>query len=138
MAENEFYCEHSTTENSNAAESSTGNPVVPEDGSPVSELWILGAVLGVVLLVGLFGGIFHNRQNIQRSWFVYRQGRRGLSVLRRSDSDKSDGISQNSKDQFEYDAFISFNEQDRSWVYSSLVPELEAKKEGAESLGAGI
>ena len=52
---------------------------------------------------------------ILQAWFLLRRRVTIKSTILRSESDT-----------YSYDAFISFNERDRDWVYTYLVPQLES------------
>lgn len=75
----------------------------------------------VVLLLVVASVCYYKRVAIYRRWFVYWHGRAARGSQRRKLADENGN-------RFEYDAFISFNENDRPWVYTHLVPYLERGK----------
>lgn len=82
------------------------------------------AVLLSVLLLVVASVCYYKRVAIYRRWFVYWHGR---SAIDRTDNKRRKCPDENGN-RFEYDAFISFNENDRPWVYTHLVPNLERNK----------
>ena len=90
--------------------------------APSSAVFAIGAIVGVVLISIVVASVcYYKRVAIYRRWFVYWHGRAATGNKGRKMRDENGN-------RFEYDAFISFNENDRTWVYSQLVPNLERNK----------
>ena len=60
---------------------------------------------------------YRKRDNVLQGWFWLRRRVTVKSTIVWSESDA-----------YDYDAFISFNEHDRDWVYTYLVPQLESNQ----------
>ncbi len=80
---------------------------------------ILGGASAAFFLLLVAGTCYYKRTTVQRQWFLFKHRHDGRSFL----SERKD-----SEVEFEYDAFVSFSEHDRPWVYSHLVPNLEFSK----------
>lgn len=122
MSEEEFYCEK--IDQPPTADPDPGNPNEDDTMTIVSS--VVGAILIVIVLVGTVGGCYWKRNNRTHKWFYFRQ-----HALNSLDFKTVDDENDN---EYEYDAFISFNEQDRHWVYTYLVPKLEPPKDSTNSI----
>lgn len=122
MTEEEFQCDN---RGSIATTTSNPNGSDPSDGPSMSS--VLGGIAAAIALVGLTAiACYYKRSYIQRAWFLFRHRKDGMDVLKRE-----------STQDFEYDAFISFSEHDRPWVYSHLVPNLEWSKDAGIETTSG-
>ena len=82
---------------------------------------VSGSVAGFVLLVVITAGtVYYKRKTGQ----TFRHRKKAAAAMIRGRAEEN----------FEYDAFISFNEQDRAWVYAHLVPNLELEHSKVSSL----
>ena len=88
--------------------------ISPEPAHPFNVLSIECSTIAVLLI---FTGVisYWKWDRILQMWFL----------LRRRVTIKSMNLPSQS-DAYNYDAFISFNEHDRDWVYTNLVPQLES------------
>lgn len=110
MTEEEFHCEEKV------------NP--PDEGND-NTLTIVSSVVGamiiVILLTATIGVCYVKRyKGNRRNWFYFRDD---LFGHHKADENENE---------YEYDAFISFCENDRPWVYTHLVPKLEPPKDSAD------
>ncbi len=113
MSEEEFLCK------SEIIPSTVGpNPEVNKETVAIVSS-VVGAMIVILIFVAAVASCYFRRNKGQRKWFNARNPlimpNAGLGA-KTDDDDK----------EFEFDAFISFNEQDRSWVYTHLVPQLES------------
>ncbi|XP_059351036.1 toll-like receptor 13 [Daphnia carinata] len=88
---------------------------------------VVGAVIIVITLVAIMTSCYCKRNQRHGKWYHVRQ------QLPFGGSSSSD-VAIDNDSEFEYDAFISFNEQDRPWVYTHLVPQLERSKESSDTV----
>lgn len=124
MSEEEFHCEDREV-NSTTQSPDTGDGDDDDTKTIVSS--VVGAILIVGLLVGIVASCYCKRSYGQRKFFYFRQNVTSSLDLRSDNQDDDD-----SHNEYEYDAFISFNEQDRPWVYTQLVPKLEPRKDPSD------
>jgi hypothetical protein len=113
MSEEEFHCKSEfapTTVEPNPEENKDTVTIVSS---------VVGAIVIMITLVAIIASCYDKRNKGQRKWFYAR------NQLLTADGfgDNTNNVDNNT---FEFDAFISFNEQDRSWVYTHLVPQLES------------
>ena len=101
-------------------------PHYPPDDVPTSSdqsaalvYGTFAASIGTLLLAA--GGCYYKRRQIANSWFRLRH-----HTAKRINAVAAAAAAA-AGHQFQYDAFISFNERDRQWVYTHLVPRLEAQ-----------
>lgn len=113
MSEEEFQCK------SEIIPSTVGPNPEENTGTVAIVSSVVGAMIVVLIFVAAVASCYFRRNKGQRKWFYARNQlimpNDGLGA-KTDDDDK----------EFEFDAFISFNEQDRSWVYTHLVPQLES------------
>lgn len=105
----------------------------PSDPGKNTLLTAVSSVVGAMIIVVLamtIGGLYFRRKNQHRNWFYF-------NARRSSDCDNQAANDDENHNEFEYDAFVSFNEQDRPWVYTHLVPKLETPKESASATDFG-
>lgn len=114
---------------------STPAPTANPDGDTLT---IVSSAVGTMIIVIVVLGTVticyrqHHNNNKQR-WFHFRRNVLSSPMSSfdfRSDKSTADDENHNG---YQYDAFISFNEQDRSWVYTNLVPKLEPPKRSVDS-----
>ncbi|XP_046644826.1 toll-like receptor Tollo isoform X1 [Daphnia pulicaria] len=113
MSEEEFECKSEIIP-------STVEPNPDENTDTVAIVSsVVGAMIVVLIFLAAVASCYFRRKKGQRKWF---DARNQLTI-------PNDGLGAKTDDgdkEFEFDAFISFNEQDRSWVYTHLVPQLES------------
>lgn len=113
MSEEEFECKSEIIP-------STVEPNPDENTDTVAIVSsVVGAMIVVLIFLAAVASCYFRRKKGQRKWFYARNQ---LTM-------PNDGLGAKTDDDdkgFEFDAFISFNEQDRSWVYTHLVPQLES------------
>lgn len=127
MSDEEFHCD--------SREMSTPAPTANPDGDTLTIVSsAVGTMIIVIVVLGTVAICYrqHHNNNKQR-WFHFRRNVLSSPMSSfdfRSDKSTADDENHNG---YQYDAFISFNEQDRSWVYTNLVPKLEPPKRSVDS-----
>lgn len=122
MSEEEFHCE---------SKEIITTTLKPDPGDEDTKT-IVSAVVGSILILGvllLLGAVCCcKRSSSKRKYFYFRQNVTTSLDFRSENQDDDEN-----HNEYEYDAFISFNEQDRAWVYTQLVPKLEPPKDSLVS-----
>ena len=95
----------------------------PQPGDDtVTIVSVVSATIFVVILTATIGIVYVKRyKGNQKNWFYFRN----QNVFGGLNADENEN-------EYEYDAFISFCEHDRSWVYTYLVPKLERAKDSED------